>query len=474
MARAVPGVLGFLAVMIYTRLLSPREYGLYTLAFATVSIVVATCFEWIGKSTLRYFEESKRKGDLSVLISTIIHFTVMLSVVLLALWFVAIALLQNVLSPDLVAMLKVASVILVAHAGYIVILVVRQAAQESAGFAIYSVVNAVSKLAIGVSLLYFVGMGPEAILIAMAVASGAVFGWDIIRLYRKGLLRLFSFSAPMFKEIAAYGLPMAGFSITILVTANANRYMIAYFLTEADVGIYQAGQTLAAAALTFPVSILLLAAYPVIMETFDRASGKEAAALLRKTFAVYFVFMTPLVFGVAVLSKSIIGTLLGKEYGTSFLVVPWVAAGAFCLGLTQYMYKPFELKKKTKVLFLIATCVAVLNIILNYLFIPRVGIVGAAGATFISYLAYLLVTWLLSRKLIKWSFPWSTIAKAVSCSVAMYLFLFLFAHKPSKSLLYLAVNVLLGAVCYFAGLLAMRERTILAALSWVSNRVRRR
>ncbi|MGQ9503139.1 MAG: lipopolysaccharide biosynthesis protein, partial [Anaerolineae bacterium] len=54
LARALPGVLSFLAVAVFTRLLSPGDYGRYALVVAGVAFVNAVFFHWIRVSVARF------------------------------------------------------------------------------------------------------------------------------------------------------------------------------------------------------------------------------------------------------------------------------------------------------------------------------------------------------------------------------------------------------------------------------------
>src|SRR5690554_2655979 len=54
LARGVPGIVNFLAVAIYTRVLSPDEYGRYALVLSAVGLFNIIFFQWLGFSLLRF------------------------------------------------------------------------------------------------------------------------------------------------------------------------------------------------------------------------------------------------------------------------------------------------------------------------------------------------------------------------------------------------------------------------------------
>lgn len=469
LAKVIPGFLGFLAVVIYTRLLNPEEYGLYILAITTVFIVTSICFEWLNKSILRYFEKYKQDQRLPEFISTVANSLIGIVIIVLVLWYLGVNFLQSHLDFNLVVLLNIGGLVILTQAGYTLILFFRQAAQESSKYAVRSILNAITKLAIAVCFIYFLHTGPKGILWGMAISAGGIFIWDISPFYHKYQIKICYFSKKLFKNLLAYGLPLIGLSAASYILVAADRYMIEHFLTTDDVGIYSAGYNLSSAIIQFPIAILLLAAYPIIIETFEREKEKETSLLLNKILAIYFIFLAPMIFGIAVLSKNITGTLLGESFQGSYIILPWISAGVFCFGLTQYLYKPFELKQKTKILSFLVICAAILNIILNLFFIPKFGIVGAAYSTLISYFVYLFSTWLISHKIFIWSFPWQTIGKTIFASIIMYLILRFFISAQPTNIAFLIIDVLLGALCYFLILLLLREKFFLQGFKYILN-----
>lgn len=106
-AKIIPGLFGFLAIIIYTRLLSPEEYGLYILAITTISIVTTICFKWLNKSILRYFEKYKQIGQITEFISAVVDSLMGIIIVVLIFWYFGINLLQNYLEPNLILLLNI-------------------------------------------------------------------------------------------------------------------------------------------------------------------------------------------------------------------------------------------------------------------------------------------------------------------------------------------------------------------------------
>lgn len=466
-AKIIPGLLGFLAVIIYTRLLTAEEYGLYILAITTISIVIAIFFEWLNKSIIRYFEIYKQSKHLSEFISTVFYTLMGLSITVLFFWYLGLNLIYNNLNPKFIILLNIGGLVIFTQAGFTFSLTIKQVSQQSFRYAILSITNSFAKLLIAICLIYFLRIGSKGILWGMVISAGSIFIWDIFPFYRKWQIKFTYFSKTLFKNFLAYGFPLIGISIASLILVAADRYMIQYFLTTVDVGIYSAGYNLANTAIQFPMAILLLAAYPIIIESFETRGERETSLLLNKILSIYFICLTPIIFGIGALGENITGVLLGEDFQKSYIILPWISSGVFCFGITQYLYKPFELKKKTKILSLLVICAAILNIILNIFFIPIFGILGAAYSTLISYVAYLTIAWLLSSKIFEWFFPWHTIVKTILASFVMFLIIRFAISLQPINILFLVIDILIGGICYSILLLLFKEKFMIQSIRYI-------
>ena len=54
LARGGPALINFLALAVYTRLLTPEQYGQYALVLAGVALVQVVCFQWLGLCLARF------------------------------------------------------------------------------------------------------------------------------------------------------------------------------------------------------------------------------------------------------------------------------------------------------------------------------------------------------------------------------------------------------------------------------------
>ena len=77
-ARGVPGAVNFLAIIAYTRLLSPSEYGIYAVTLAGVGLANVVFFQWMRLALIRFWPAHEKNPD--VLVSTVLAATLFVAV----------------------------------------------------------------------------------------------------------------------------------------------------------------------------------------------------------------------------------------------------------------------------------------------------------------------------------------------------------------------------------------------------------
>src|SRR5262249_8967819 len=102
--------------------------------------------------------------------------------------------------------------------------------------------------------------------------------------------------------------------------------------------------------------------------------------------------------------------------------------------------------RKTRRIMAIVVCCAALNIGLNLGLVPRMGIVGSAIATLVSYSVTAIALGTAGRRLLRVPIPWSTILRAAAGAAVVY---FAIVHLLAGHRLFtVAVRIVLGTPIY--------------------------
>jgi O-antigen/teichoic acid export membrane protein len=457
-AVVIPFVLGLVAVALYTRLLSPSEYGFYTLIFSTALFVETLAFSWMNQSILRYYERYRSDGAQRFFGTPVFGF-LGISLALAAVSLAALPSLEGVLDRRLYSLAYLLPLVVFCQAGAKLMFVFERVRRESARYSFHLSAHSVIKLLAGLSLIWLFGLRAEGILLGIALAGVLIFMSEGLRTVVTYRLRWRSFDRRIFTQFLRYGFPLLALSIVHLVLTLSDRYLIEYFLDSAQVGIYSAGYRIAETAVSGFVMFLTLASFPALIEAYEQQGRGQARELMTDLLRFYLVLLVPAVVGMTVLSEPIIGVFLGDGFRAAAGPLPWIAAGRFFLGLCIYYAKSFELSEKTAVLPLIYLGPAGLNVLLNLWLIPAAGITGAAVSTFISCLSCFVLMASMGSRFIRWRFPWRTAAKtAGACVLMAVLIAWLPFEGPGWGCL--VVNILTGALVYGGAMLLLEGRRL--------------
>jgi O-antigen/teichoic acid export membrane protein len=449
-SAVVPSLLGFVAVAVFTRLLSPEAYGGYTLVYTTVMFVHTCAFSWINQAALRYYERYQQ-GDAQGYFSTaLLGFLTVLIVVSLA-WFALSPLVARA-RPQLQPLLLLGPPLILFYSGGNLVLAFLRAMRCSLRYSLLSAGNAVLKVLAGLLFILSFNLGAAGILLGMIAAGAVVFLPETLRLIHRFRPDPRRFRTDLLVAFARYGLPVVGMAFVNIILAASDRYFIEYFMGSAAVGIYSAAYRITESSIMVFVSFLMLAAFPALIAAHERGGDKAARHLMRDLLALFMLLVTPVLTGVVVLSEEIIGTLLGPAYFSAHRLVPWIAGGAFWMGLCMYYNKSFELKEQTLILLGLSAAAALVNVGLNVALIPRLGLQGAAISTFAAYGCCFLLSMTAGSRRLRWAFPWLSGAKAMAGCLLMAMALLVLPDSPWKWFS-LAYKVFSGGAVYLAAML---------------------
>src|SRR5262249_59433715 len=109
-------------------------------------------------------------------------------------------------------------------------------------------------------------------------------------------------------------------------------------------------------------------------------------------------------------------------------------------------------RRTTAIVSIIMSCAA-LNVGLNVVLIPLLGVVGSAVATLVSYGAVAVLMALIGHRLLPVLLPWGSMGRASVASVVMFAVVY-FVY-PGHRLLTVAVRAALGMLVYTAAIVAI-------------------
>jgi O-antigen/teichoic acid export membrane protein len=151
-------------------------------------------------------------------------------------------------------------------------------------------------------------------------------------------------------------------------------------------------------------------------------SKKDNAKEIYSKILTYFFLVSMFVaLGLSSLSKEVITIMTTSSYHDAYLIVPIIALSYVLYGCYFILFVGINLKKKTKYQPFIVGFGAIINLILNFLFIPKYGMYGAAIATLISYLTLPITTHFISKKIYPIEYEWIRLIKIFLISLFIFI-----------------------------------------------------
>ncbi len=245
------------------------------------------------------------------------------------------------------------------------------------------------------SYFYHQENGIEYIFIANMCSSLVVFPF----LFKEIQLAKFGFDKRLWKEMFLYAFPLIFMGFAGMINETLDRVLLKSMipdvkLAEQQIGIYSGVYKLAI-LITLFIQAFRFAAEPFF---FSRMKDQDAKLIYAKVMD-YFVIVCTTIFLVVVFYLDILKYFIpNKAYWDGLKIVPVLLMANVFLGIYYNLSIWYKLSNRTKLGALVAIIGALITLIFNYLWIPSMGYVGSAWATFICYFSMCLVSYLLGQK----------------------------------------------------------------------------
>lgn len=205
-----------------------------------------------------------------------------------------------------------------------------------------------------------------------------------------------TFNFSYLKYSLKFSTPLIFHGMMLFVLAQSDRIMITYFISEEKTAIYSVVYNLSmvATALTAGLNGIWSPWYldKIKDENFDEINEKSKD---------YIGFMTLLMCGLTLLSPEIMKLISPKEYWEGFYIIPPIILSNLIIFIYTFYVEIEYFNKKTKIIAQNTLIAAMINIILNYILIPKYGYEAAAYTTLFSYAISLLIHYYSAIKLEK-------------------------------------------------------------------------
>jgi O-antigen/teichoic acid export membrane protein len=234
-----------------------------------------------------------------------------------------------------------------------------------------------------------------------------------------------------------------------LIFTYADTILIGQFMTEADVGIYRVAFQLASVA-----SFMVIALHTVLYPRISKWHAENNIAMIEQALTRSFTYSLLLAIPVTAGGIALAEELLYYLYGASFVSgVPVLAILLFVQIATIFLFLQtmcLNAMDRPRNSFYVTAVSAVLNIVLNIVLIPLMGIEGAAIASLATISLNAVLAYGMLRSSLTVKIDLHSVVNLVVSALGMAAFLVIYTYIfPIQSFIGLALAIGIGAVLYF-------------------------
>jgi O-antigen/teichoic acid export membrane protein len=248
----------------------------------------------------------------------------------------------------------------------------------------------------------------RAFFLGTIVIEGLILVVFMYPLIRQHLLTLRGFDSSFFAAAVRFSLPLMAAELAWLMLDSSDRFLVQHYLGSEALGYYAAAYGISGYVQDLLIGSISLAFFPVCLKLWATEGKEETQTFLSRSFDHYVLAAIWIIVTFTLTSQELIVLLASKKFHEAHRLVPYLVGGLM-LSATQTFFKPGLLIHKRVVNFARVTLFAgVINIGLNVFLLPRIGLLGAALATLISYLAWTLMIGWESFRVLPFRLEWQS------------------------------------------------------------------
>ncbi|MGB3223462.1 MAG: oligosaccharide flippase family protein, partial [Desulforhopalus sp.] len=334
----------FVMLPIYTRFLTPSDYGTLELLSMVLDFVGIILGLRIGQAIFRYYAEYENKKDRSEVISTALWLVAALNLLGILLIYLAANPLATIVfgNTEHVRNLLLFSLTLLMQ-GFIEIPLAYIRAQQRPGlFVSFSIAKLILQLGLNIYFVVYMKLHVEGVIYSAIISSflmGSMLGFYVLK--DCGLC----FSIKKARQLISFSLPLMATGIIAFYITFGDRYFLRVYgggLTE--VGVYSLGYKFG-----FLLMFLVVSPFSSIWdsEKYNIAKEENAKESFQNIFIIYSTVVILACMVISLYAKDLLRVMSAPEFWGAAKIVPVVLGGYFANALLQYVNFGILLRNKT-------------------------------------------------------------------------------------------------------------------------------
>lgn len=377
----IPKIIGFFLLPIFTRYLSPAEYGIMSYTNSITIFLFAFTILSLNTYLLRCIFDYEKEEDRKKIIGNVFLFITIINFIMFGV--------ELVLFPKIILALNVkikfhpyfllALINNFLDIFSVVPLIIYRYKGKAINFVVVNATKSFIQVIFSLILVIHFNMGVLGRYYGSLIANVIFLVIYIIIIYRNAILNL---NLPQIKKGLLFSLPLVPSTFLHVIINIADRIILERYVPLATLGIYSVSYTLGTVLGIFARSSFL-AYEPIVFSKIGKDDFSQTITKIRKYY-LYVIFCLSFLY--VLFSKEILYAMASSKFSSGYKVIPIIILSTIFLS-ENYLFGTILIGiKKTKISLILNLIGAVINVIVNLLLIPIIGIYGAAISTLTSYL----------------------------------------------------------------------------------------
>lgn len=381
--------LSFITVVIIARVLGPEGQGKYSLLLQTAKTAFII-FSFGFPLAMTFYQERnlKRLGSFLKTHFIVSVFFITLSLILLN-FFISMSHSYLFEQIDLQAFLFV----YIAVCGLFMCEFLYSYFASNQNFRVRNLIKIVQPVLLFIFIILYLSQNDLSLLNTIkSYAASLIFSFlfGLYYLYKDRVLKdllISRFSFSFINQSYVYAFKNHVGRVAEFLIYRVDIYIISYFMSNASIGLYAIAVNI--------VERLWMISESVSMVLFSKLTATKEESK-KDEFSIYTLkmnFLMSFTGGIVILLtiKIFLTVFFGDKYEGSYIFVLILLPGVVLHSVTMMMKKILEARGNPGRNAIASVTCLIMNVILNFILIPQIGLVGAAVATSITYILYFFI-----------------------------------------------------------------------------------
>jgi O-antigen/teichoic acid export membrane protein len=403
-----------LLLPLYTRYLTPADYGAVETLVALAAILATILRLGIASAFFRFYFDSTDAVHRLRVVRTSFWFTMTMATIGLCLGLALSGQISEWLfdTHDRATLVRMAFVLLWAQMNFEQMTALFRVEERAVAFTIATLANLV--ITVGATVVFVVVLDWGATGVIAGNFTGTLVVYAALLVYRHEQLGL-TLDRPLLRRMNRFGLPLVPSMLALWMLNFGDRFFILKLADASEVGVYSIGSRIASAM------VLLLtafrAAWPAFAFSIDDDEHARRAYSYVLTYLLFVASWAALALGL--LAPWIVEWLTTPAFYGASDVVALLSFGAVAFAGFIVVSIALGRTKRTQFNWVVTGSAAVVSVILNLLLIPRHGIVGAGISNLCAFtVMFLGITWW-SQRVFWVPYQWRRVATVIGTAAGL-------------------------------------------------------